>query len=204
VLSGCNLGLNLGNSVWHSGTVAAAKQAALLGLRAAALSIPAGADESTVDALKPWIRRVLQTLFSDAVSPLVNVNFPRAPRGLLWTRAEVRHYDGAIVPVRHPSGREMFWFTVKPLESAEQGTDRWAMEQGWVSLTPLRLDLTDQARLAAAVARYPLDEAVAAAGADRASLPESARAVREAEAPASIDRAVVESRNGFEDSPPTE
>jgi 5'-nucleotidase len=159
------------------------------------LSIPAGADDATVEALKPWIRRVLQTLFSDAVSPLVNVNFPRAPRGLVWTRAEVRHYDGAIVPVQHPSGREMFWFTVKPLEGAEEGTDRWAMEQGWVSLTPLRLDLTDQARLAEALARHPLDEAIAALSADRASAPDSARAVREAEAQASIDRAVVESNN---------
>ena len=82
VLSGLNLGFNLGNSIWHSGTVAAAKQAALLGLRGIALSAPAGA-ESTADfePLKPWIRQVLQTLLSEVDLPLVNVNFPRHPRG---------------------------------------------------------------------------------------------------------------------------
>src|SRR5512145_3411430 len=59
VLSGLNLGYNLGNSIWHSGTLAAAKQAVLLGMRGVAMSIPAGADQE-LDSLKPWIHRVLQ------------------------------------------------------------------------------------------------------------------------------------------------
>src|SRR5918992_2539574 len=53
VLSGLNLGFNLGNSIWHSGTLAAAKQAALLGMRGAALSGPSGAD-SDFEPFKPW------------------------------------------------------------------------------------------------------------------------------------------------------
>jgi 5'-nucleotidase len=44
-------------------------------------------------------------------------------------------------------GRQHFWFTVIPLEPAEEGTDRWAVENGYVSLTPLRLNLTDEQRL---------------------------------------------------------
>ncbi|HYX20016.1 MAG TPA: 5'/3'-nucleotidase SurE, partial [Thermoanaerobaculia bacterium] len=84
VLSGVNLGLNLGNSIWHSGTLAAAKQAALLGLRGFALSAPASA-EPDFEPLKPWIRRVLEALLPDAGLSLVNVNFPREPRGLVWT-----------------------------------------------------------------------------------------------------------------------
>ena len=60
-------------------------------------------------------------------------------------------------------GRELFWFTVMPIEGAEEGTDRWAVEQGWISLTPLRLDLTDEEQLAAARERLPLDEGLAAA-----------------------------------------
>jgi 5'-nucleotidase len=48
-------------------------------------------------------------------------------------------------------GRPIYWFTVVPLERAEEGTDRRAVEDGWVSMTPLRLDLTDEARLAAKV-----------------------------------------------------
>ncbi len=180
VLSGLNLGLNLGNAIWHSGTLAAAKQAVLLGLRGVALSAPAGSD-SNLESLKPWIRQVLQTLADDPV-PLVNVNFPRQPRGLVWTRVSVRRYDGRIVPTKDPLGRELFWFTVVPIEGAEEGTDRWAVEQSWISLTPLRLDLTDEEQLAKAYARHPLDEAIAAAVSPATSSPEAARSVREDEA----------------------
>ena len=123
VLSGLNLGLNLGNSIWHSGTLAAAKQAALLGVRGVALSAPAGI-EPDFDYLKPWIRRVLDVLLTHPTLLLVNVNFPREPRGLVWTRASVRHYDGQIVPTKDPLGRELFWFTVSPIDGAEEGTDR--------------------------------------------------------------------------------
>jgi len=80
VLSGLNIGLNLGNSLGHSGTVAAAKQAALLGLRGIALSAPSGV-EPDFEPFKPWLRRVLQRLLGDVTLPLVNVNFPRDPRG---------------------------------------------------------------------------------------------------------------------------
>jgi len=48
-------------------------------------------------------------------------------------------------------GRSIFWFTVTPLEAAEEGTDRWAVEHHWVSVTPLRLDLTDEKDLARAL-----------------------------------------------------
>ena len=184
VLSGLNLGLNLGNSIWHSGTLAAAKQAVLLGLRGIALSAPA-TSESNFDSFKPWIRQVLQTLVADTV-PLVNVNFPRQPRGLVWTRVSVRRYDGRIVPTKDPLGRELFWFTVVPIEGTEEGTDRWAVEQNWISLTPLRLDLTDEEQLARAHARRPLDEAIAAVVSPATSSPEAARSVREDEASAPL------------------
>jgi 5'-nucleotidase len=49
-------------------------------------------------------------------------------------------------------GREHFWFTVTPQEGVEEGTDRWAVGQGLVSMTPIRLDLTDEAGLEAAAA----------------------------------------------------
>ena len=180
VLSGVNLGLNLGNSIWHSGTLAAAKQAALLGLRGFALSAPASA-ESDFGPLRPWIRRVLQAILPRPDLPLVNVNFPRAPRGLAWTRVSVRQYDGRVVPMEDPQGRPLFWFTVVPIRGAEAGTDRWSVERGWISLTPLRLDLTDEDRLGKALAAHPLDEA-AASRPPSAPDPEAARAVREDEA----------------------
>ncbi len=161
VLSGLNIGLNLGNSIWHSGTLAAARQAALLGMRGIALSAPAGA-EPDFEPYKPWVRRVLDTLLEEPSLCLVNVNLPREPRGLVWTRASVRRYDGHIVPTQDPLGRELFWFTVTPIEGADEGTDRWAMERGWISLTPLRLDLTDEQQLGTMRTRHPLDESIAA------------------------------------------
>jgi 5'-nucleotidase len=181
VLSGLNIGLNLGNAIWHSGTLAAAKQAALLGLRGVALSAPAGV-EPNFEPFKPWIRQVLHVLIDDKSLQLVNVNFPRTPRGMVWTRASVRQYDGRIVPTSDPLGREVYWFTVTPIEGSEEGTDRWAIEQGWTSLTPLRLDPTDDGRLAEVRKRRPLDEALAAAVSPPTSSAEAARAVQEDEA----------------------
>ncbi|NML20062.1 5'/3'-nucleotidase SurE [Pseudoflavitalea sp. G-6-1-2] len=147
VLSGINMGLNLGNSMWHSGTLAAAKQAALLGLRGIALSTPAGKTEPDFESLEPYVERTLSKLLELKDSLLLNVNFPRLPRGIKFTRQSVRFYDGKIVPGIDPMGRKHYWFTVIPLEPAEEGTDRWAVENEYVSITPLRLDLTDEAQL---------------------------------------------------------
>ena len=192
VLSGINLGLNLGNSIWHSGTLAAAKQAALLGVQGVALSGPAGIEN--FDSLRPWIRRVLDILLNQPRLLLVNVNFPREPRGLVWTRASVRRYDGHIVPTKHPLGGDLFWFTVTPIQGADEGTDRWAAEQGWISLTPLRLDLTDEAQLRVVSADHPLDEAMAAAVSPSRSSEGAAESVREDEATASIPQADLSKR----------
>jgi 5'-nucleotidase len=155
VLSGINLGSNLGNAMWHSGTLAAAKQAALLGLRGIALSAPVTKDEPDFANLEPWVERVLALLLPEKDPPLLNVNFPEDARGIRWTRQSVRHYDGKVVPGEDPMGRRHFWFTVVPLEPADEGTDRWAIEHGFVSITPLRLDLTDEAGLARALTKHP-------------------------------------------------
>jgi 5'-nucleotidase len=143
VLSGINLGLNLGNSTWHSGTLAAAKQAVLLGIRGIALSAPIDDETSDFSVLGPWIDRTLENLLASDEAKLVNVNFPSDPQGLRWTAQAVDQYNGKVVADEDPMGRPVFWFTVVPLEKHREGTDLWAVEQGYVSLTPLRLDLTD-------------------------------------------------------------
>jgi 5'-nucleotidase len=152
VLSGINIGTNLGNAVWHSGTLAGAKQAALLGLRGIAFSAPAtDREQPNFDALKPWASSVLQMLLDIPDLCLVNVNFPGTPpRGTVWTRQSLRHYDGKVVPSKDPMGRTHYWFTVVPVEATEEGTDRWAIEQGYVSMMPVTLDLTDHQALARA------------------------------------------------------
>src|ERR1043166_5171795 len=76
VLSGINLGMNLGNSMWHSGTLAAAKQAVLLGIKGIAISSVAKDASSDYQLLEPFIEQVLQTLISNAPFGLYNVNLP--------------------------------------------------------------------------------------------------------------------------------
>jgi 5'-nucleotidase len=156
VLSGINMGLNLGNSMWHSGTLAGAKQAVLLGMRGIALSTPAGKTEPDFDALDSSVEKALALLFESPELTLVNVNFPPNPRGMQWTRQSVRLYDGKVVPGTDPMGRKHYWFTVIPLEPAEEGTDRWAVENGYVSITPLRLDLTNEVELSKALQKLPV------------------------------------------------
>jgi 5'-nucleotidase len=147
VLSGINMGPNLGNSMWHSGTLAAAKQAVLLGIKGIALSTPVIKNEPDFAALDAYVETVLHLLLEKNEVALFNVNFPPEPKGIKWTRQSVRFYDGKIVPGIDPMGRKHYWFTVIPLEPAEEGTDRWAVENGYVSITPLRLDLTDELTL---------------------------------------------------------
>jgi 5'-nucleotidase len=147
VLSGINLGLNLGNATWHSGTLAAAKQAVLLGTRGIALSAPVYDETSDFSVLEPWIDRALETVLASDEPRLVNVNFPAEPRGLEWTAQAVDQYNGKVVPDEDPMGRPVYWFTVVPLERLREGTDLWAVDRGYVSLTPLRLDLTDHVAL---------------------------------------------------------
>ena len=155
VLSGINLGPNLGNSMWHSGTLAAAKQAVLLGIKGIAFSTPVGKSEPDFNILKPYVERTLSSLLENPDLGLFNVNLPENPKGLQWTRQSVRLYDGHIVPGTDPMGRKHYWFTVSPLEPAEEGTDRWAVEQGYVSITPLRLDLTNERELKRALQETP-------------------------------------------------
>ena len=144
VLSGINLGLNLGNSMWHSGTLAAAKQATLFGLRGIAFSTQVGKTEPDFSSIEPFVEKTLSMLIEKTELKLLNVNIPSRPKDVVWTRQSVRHYDGQIVPGVDPMGRKHYWFTVIPLEPAEEGTDRWAIENDMVSITPLRLDLTDE------------------------------------------------------------
>jgi 5'-nucleotidase len=147
VMSGINMGFNLGNSMWHSGTLAAAKQAVLLGVRGIALSTWSGIKEEEFTSLEPFIEKTISILLDDEEPALFNVNFPPEPKAIKWTRQSIRYNDGKMVPGMDPMGRKHYWFTVIPLEPAEEGTDRWAVENGYVSITPLRLDLTDEKKL---------------------------------------------------------
>jgi len=156
VLSGINMGLNLGNSMWHSGTLAGAKQAVLLGVKGIALSTPAGDIEPDFKSLEKHLETTLKILLENKEVNLINVNFPKQPKGIKWTRQSVRQYDGMVMPGTDPRGRKHYWITVVPLEAAEEGTDRRAVDEGYISMTPLRLDLTDEKELTKLLVREPL------------------------------------------------
>ncbi|MGV3547486.1 MAG: 5'/3'-nucleotidase SurE [Pedobacter sp.] len=147
VLSGINMGPNLGNAMWHSGTLAAAKQAVLLGVKGIALSTPVGSTEPDFDTLRPFVEQCLEKLLNTDEVALYNINFPKKPTGIKWTRQSVALYDGTVIPSEDPMGRRNFWISVRSLEQAEENSDRWAMQREYVSITPLRLDLTDESRL---------------------------------------------------------
>jgi 5'-nucleotidase len=158
VLSGINQGVNMGNGIWHSGTLAAAKQATLFGIRGLAFSTPTRGEEPNYAALEPHVERTLTTLLADDRWHLVNVNLPESPKGMTWTRQAVRHYDGLVVPDEDPMGRKHFWFTVVPIEQTEPGTDLWAFSRGYITFTPLSPDLTDKSELERLRHAIPLDE----------------------------------------------
>lgn len=155
VLTGINLGHNLGHNIWHSGTVAAAKQAAFLGIRAIAFSARYSDEPPDYDRFAPYIRQVIERVNGSPGPLLLNVNFPDEPKGVMWTRQSVRHYEGFVIPGEDPLGRKHYWFAEEPRDRVEEGTDRWAVENGYVSITPLRLDLTDEVELRRALASDP-------------------------------------------------
>jgi 5'-nucleotidase len=103
--------------------------------------------ENDFTVLEPFIEKIITLLMDDKGPALFNVNFPKEPKGLKWTRQSIRQYDGKIMPGMDPMGRKHYWFTVIPLAVADEGTDRWAVENGFISITPLRLDLTNEEEL---------------------------------------------------------
>lgn len=145
VLSGINIGANIGNSAWHSGTLSAARQAVLFNIRGIALSVSVDDDEPDFEALEPYVKEALKMVIHEKERDLLNINFPRHPEGdIVWTSQSVRHYDGKVVANKDPMGRQHYWFTVVPLEHEGEGTDRWAIKNGKTSITPMILDLTDK------------------------------------------------------------
>jgi len=152
VVTGINLGHNLGHNIWHSGTVAAAKQAAFLRIPAIAFSARYSDQPTDYAKFAPFMRDVITTMMAKPDMLLLNVNFPDTPSSIMWTRQSVRHYEGFVIPGEDPMGRAHYWFAEEPREKIEEGTDRWAVEHGFVSVTPLRLDLTDEELLADAKA----------------------------------------------------
>jgi 5'-nucleotidase len=141
VISGVNRGLNLGGDVHYSGTVAAAREAALRGVRAVAFSADVDAD---LERACTCARHFIQLLLAETNrSPLLlNVNFP--PVGdwqFVLTRLGSRIYRDGVEFRRDPRGREYLWLGGPPgvEHLAAEDTDTGAFDRGWVGVTPLEL-----------------------------------------------------------------
>ncbi len=148
VVSGLNHGVNLGDDVFYSGTVAAAREGALRGIPAIAFSATEGAE---LEAAAELARDLVWSLLT-AVPPrplLLNVNFPV---GSGWrvraTRSGSRIYKDEVEYRMDPRGREYLWLGGPPgaTHTQAEGTDTWAFDSGEVGVTPLTLSAWDNAQ----------------------------------------------------------
>ncbi len=153
-VSGVNHGSNMGEDVLYSGTVAAAMEATVIGIPAIALS-HIGDDHDDLETWEPVVRAILERLVGRRTVPrhtLFNVNLPSCPpddvRGIRVTSLGRRRYADSITRANDPSGREYFWIGGGVAAwSGSAESDFKAVSDGYVSVTPLHLDLTDYSLL---------------------------------------------------------
>lgn len=149
VVSGINLGPNMGEDVFYSGTVAAAIEGSLQGVPALAASLVARGEpdfREPAEIVAHVIAQVLARGIPDRW--LLNLNLPHRPRaemtGLELTRLGSRVYEDTLVRKVDPRGKDYFWIGGEdPVWKPDPGTDYHAVHAGRVSLTPMQLGLTD-------------------------------------------------------------
>jgi len=158
VVSGINFGGNMGADVHYSGTVSAAFEGVILGVPALAISQEVGEGFSFHFAAR-FARELTAWVIDHGLPPstLLNVNVPcRSPRGIRLTRLGVRCYTEGVVEQTDPRGRQIFWIGGgRPVWEEIPGTDFHEVACGFVSVTPLGLDLTDHACLGRLRATLP-------------------------------------------------
>lgn len=148
VVSGINQGANLGYDLTYSGTVAAAMEAVIAGLPAVAISLDSYDQpnfEFAAQVAAQVVQQVAERGLPDGI--FLNVNVPNRPAaeiaGVTVTRMGRRIYHDLLVERRDPRGRPYYWIGGEPLSGRlEEGTDTWAVANGYVSITPVHLDMT--------------------------------------------------------------
>jgi 5'-nucleotidase len=158
VVSGINDGANLGDDVLYSGTVAAATEGRHLGKPAVAISLNTdglrGDETRHFETGGHFARSIVERLFAAPLgrATILNVNVPNIPiaevKGIQVTRLGNRHRSDSVIEAKDPRGRPVYW--VGPAgksQDAGPGTDFHAVAEGFVSVTPLTVDLTNHAEL---------------------------------------------------------
>jgi 5'-nucleotidase len=149
VVSGINHGANLGDDVIYSGTVAAAMEGRFLGLPAIALSLVSDENPVHFETAAEAAARLVQQLRRDPLpaDTILNVNIPDLPwdeiSGFEVTRLGHRHRAEPCIATRDPRGRPIYWIgPAGEEEDAGPGTDFHAIRRGYISVTPIHVDLT--------------------------------------------------------------
>ncbi|MCE9789296.1 5'/3'-nucleotidase SurE [Shewanella chilikensis] len=148
VVSGINAGANMGDDTLYSGTVAAAMEGRFLGLPAVAVSL-VGREFTHYDTAAAYAVKIIMGLKKHPIASdqILNINVPDLPlneiKGIRVTRLGARHKAEGMVRARDPHGREVFWLGPPGIElDVGDDTDFYAVSQGYVSITPLTVDLT--------------------------------------------------------------
>jgi 5'-nucleotidase len=153
VISGVNVGCNVGHDLTYSGTVSAAMEAVIGGVPAMAVSLDSYEPADPTLAAHFAAKLVPQMLAQSWPIPLLlNINVPARPteqvRGARITRLGQRLYRDALVQRHDPRGRSYYWIGGDPPSGVpEPGTDIGALAEGYISITPIRLDMTDVAAM---------------------------------------------------------
>jgi 5'-nucleotidase len=150
IVSGINHGANMGDDTIYSGTVAAATEGYLLGIPSIAVSLVtqqqgSGHFDTAAQIVAQLVRQIQRKPLTQPT--LLNVNVPDVPhdqiKGMKITRLGRRHKAEPVIKSLNPRGEVVFWVgAAGPAADAGEGTDFDAVAQGWVSLTPLQVDLT--------------------------------------------------------------
>ena len=151
-VSGINHGGNLGDDATYSGTVAGALEATILGVPGIAISLVAREQFDFTEAARfavTAVRKVLKEGLPEGT--LLNINVPRVEiKGVRVTRQGIKQARPVISEHIDPRGKPYFWIGEEYFgENSEDGTDYRAIEQGFISVTPLKSDMTDHRALTA-------------------------------------------------------
>ncbi len=148
VVAGINTGANLGDDALYSGTIAAAMEGRALGHTAVAVSLN-GHNCSHYETAAKVAVEVIEKLINTPISSnrVININVPDVPyekiKGFKLTRLGNRHRADTIIPAKDPKGRDIYWIGPQPEgQDVGEGTDFHAVENGYVSITPIIVDLT--------------------------------------------------------------
>lgn len=151
VISGINKGPNLGDDLTYSGTVSAAVEGHFLGKTAIAVSLNCSSEderqhyETAAHAVVAILWNLPRMAWQE--KPLLNVNVPNLPkneiRGIKVTKKGFRYYAEKVTRLLDPKGNEFYWVSGRPEDRLDEGSDVTAVAEGFISVTPIHLDLTD-------------------------------------------------------------